>query len=639
MPDWSYQTVVRPLLRRLPFEQAQWLALSPLGMLGRSLPGRLLIRLLGHAEPDPGLRATCGELTLKSPVALAAGVDADVRATAALSLFGFGLIEVGPAGLHGPRDASALPRSRWDTPGSSIHCSMAVPRFAVRELIDRLPSRRDRSGVMYCVRLADGVLTDNNAVSAVAGQLAGFADAVSFAAPCGGGMMIDWKATECIAGAIHDAAPRLIVFVIIPRDAAPTMPDEFIAQVGPGNTHFLLARSDREPPDTDRLAQIIASLRARLPAPRIIGTIGGVRQPADALEYHRAGCDLIVVRDGFIESGPGLPKRVNQAIAAGLPCHPAAEGQRQFPAQYSWFWSMLLAVALLVGGVVAVVLGTTHVLLPYDEEYLGMVRDEVCGISPRLLPFMRHDRVTLAGTMLALGLLYLTFSVYGDRRGRHWAHVALVVSAFAGFLSFFLFLGFGYFDPFHAFITLVLFQFLTLTVRSHASPQRDRSFDLINSRAWHRALWGQLLVLIQGAALITAGIVICVFGVTSVFVADDLVFLQTSPRLLSEANDRLIPLIAHDRASFGGMLLSTGLAVTLAALWGWERGRHWLWWSLAVAGSVGYLTTLWIHLAVGYTAARHLLPAWLGLGELWVALALSKAWMFDRSRAGTPEPQ
>ena len=38
------------------------------------------------------------------------------------------------------------------------------------------------------------------------------------------------------------------------------------------------------------------------------------------------------------------------------------------------------------------------------------------------------------------------------------------------FGSFFLFLGFGYFDPFHAFVTAVLFQFLLLMIHSHLAP-------------------------------------------------------------------------------------------------------------------------------------------------------------------------
>ena len=44
----------------------------------------------------------------------------------------------------------------------------------------------------------------------------------------------------------------------------------------------------------------------------------------------------------------------------------------------------------------------------------------------------------------------------------------ILTSAFAGFGSFFLFLGFGYFDPFHAFVTAILFSFLLLALQRKA---------------------------------------------------------------------------------------------------------------------------------------------------------------------------
>ena len=41
------------------------------------------------------------------------------------------------------------------------------------------------------------------------------------------------------------------------------------------------------------------------------------------------------------------------------------------------------------------------------------------------------------------------------RRGAAWARQAVVTSAAVGFASFFLFLGFGYFDPLHAYVSVV----------------------------------------------------------------------------------------------------------------------------------------------------------------------------------------
>src|SRR6185369_2549149 len=95
-----------------------------------------------------------------------------------------------------------------------------------------------------------------------------------------------------------------------------------------------------------------------------------------------------------------------------------------------------------------------------------LARHEFATINPRLLAFMAHDRVTLAGTMIAIGVLYLGLSLFGVRRGLHWAQKAIFISAFTGFASFFLFLGFGYLDTLHAFVTVALLQLLLLGVHA-----------------------------------------------------------------------------------------------------------------------------------------------------------------------------
>jgi hypothetical protein len=252
-----------------------------------------------------------------------------------------------------------------------------------------------------------------------------------------------------------------------------------------------------------------------------------------------------------------------------------------------------------------------------------MSADELTAKIPRLLAFMAHDRVTLAGTMLAVGIQYIFLAWFGIRRGLHWAKLTVVGSAFAGFLSFFLFLGFGYFDPLHAFVTAILFQFLLLAFQGRlAQAQPTACPNLRDDWRWRLANWGQLLLVIQGAAIITAGVTISSVGITTVFVQEDLEYMQTTVETLRSANPRLIPVIAHDRASFGGMLISVGVATLLPALWGIRQGERWLWWMLALAGTVAYDATLMIHLHVGYTDWLHLAPAFGGLALLWVALAL-----------------
>jgi dihydroorotate dehydrogenase len=268
--------------------------------------------------------------------------------------------------------------------------------------------------------------------------------------------------------------------------------------------------------------------------------------------------------------------------------------------------------------------------MPYDEAMSGLTRAVIGGVSPRLLPFMAHDRVSLAGAMIAVGILFAMLAWCGVRRGQHWAERAVIVPAGVGFLSFFSFLGFGYFDPLHAFVTAILFQFLLLAIVGRASPlAADGLPDRDNDAAWRRGLWGQLGFIVHGAVVLLAGIVIMIIGMTTVFVREDLAYLQLCAADLA-AVPGLVPLVAHDRGTFGGMLMVAGLTMLLAALWGFRRGAAWLWWTFVAAGSTGYLIAIAVHHAVGYVDAWHLAPAYAGLAALWLAAAASRDFLCGR---------
>lgn len=279
--------------------------------------------------------------------------------------------------------------------------------------------------------------------------------------------------------------------------------------------------------------------------------------------------------------GPGLPKRVHEATT------PAVRGP------LAWGF-LLLGVGMVVAGAVAGVVALTRVVLPYDESYVA--------IPPDLLPFLAHDRMTLAGTMVSIGVLYAALALFA--RGAPWARRAIAISAVAGFANFFLFLAFGYFDPLHAAISAGLFPlFLWGVLRGGGGSAHAGVPDLANDAAWRRAQWGILGFVALGFGLVVGGLTIATIGSTSVFVPSDRAFI--GPIAMSP---RLVSLVAHDRAGFGGALVSEGLLVVFATMWGARRGAAWLWWALLAAGLVGFGATLAVHFAVGYTDAGHLAP-------------------------------
>src|SRR5437667_95761 len=58
---------------------------------------------------------------------------------------------------------------------------------------------------------------------------------------------------------------------------------------------------------------------------------------------------------------------------------------------------------------------------------------------------------------------------------------------------------------------------------------------------------------------------IMVVGMTTVFVPQDLTFMQVTPSDLNAVTPRLVPVIAHDRAGFGGGLFSIGIILLFIA--------------------------------------------------------------------------
>ena len=643
MPDWSYQTVFRPLLFRLPFESARDLSLGFMGRLVGLPFGQMMIRLLGHMKPDGQLSRNLAGLTVDSPVGLGAGIDTRNVAIRALSSFGFGLLEVGPLDL-----TSAQPDQRIEVntrnqtlirTGSSQACSVET----LRNTLERTACKSTIILRIVLPSSLDG--STQQVLKQILRDFAALIDGISLSVqsdetdkPIGNSnSAVTWLReirTSGFTGQIFQVCTPETAEEFIRNQKLAVDADQFsgllIDGSEPGNNGTIVMGAG----NFDRVLNAVMDVRDASADVPVLAT-GGVHAPGQAVRLLKAGANVVLLDSGLVFTGPGLPKRINEA-ALHLAASSGNETSKVASSSMapSWFWTLLLAVAMLGGGTLAMSIATTRVVLPYDEAFVGMTRDELCGVNDRLLPFLTHDRVTLAGTMLADGILFLALSLFGIRAGFKWARSAIIASAMVGFFTFFLFLGFGYFDPFHAFVTAVLFQFVLFAIHSNEPlTMRIDVPDLTNDRAWRRGLAGQLIYILHGASILVGGCVICSFGVTSVFVQEDLEFMQTSVEALSSASPRLIPMIAHDRASFGGMLISCGLCVLLSSLWGFRRGAAWLWWALLLAGLLAYGSTIAVHHAVGYTSLKHLLPAYGGLLALLLGSVLSAPWMLDRRQA------
>jgi dihydroorotate dehydrogenase len=641
MPDWSYRTVFRPLLFRLPAAAARGLTLHVLGTLARLPLGPRVIDFLGHMRPDAHLRRERLGVAFPSPAGLGPCLDTHALALPALARFGFGFLDVGPVTAEPVRAAVEVERL---TEQQAVAFPEPFPNPGADELARRL-GRAGPFGVPVIVRLGcvPGTPADKATAECrqVIERLAPHATlfALATAGRAGAGIWTDDQWHEHVA-AVRAAAPKPLLLCVptdLERDGLPRLLSwsEWQGVIVDGRVRSQTGTVIGAP-SLERVCEKVRSLRSGGGPDFTIIASGGVHEPADALALLDAGADLVEVDTGLVYGGPGLPKRINEAVLAREASAPLQPPTAERAVEMNWFWTTLLGAAMLLGGLLALVIAATRVVLPYDEALCGMSRDQLAAINSHLLAFMAHDRVSLAGTMIAIGVFYLGLSLYGIRRGRHWARVAVLSSAFAGFGSFFLFLGFEYFDPFHAFVTAVLFQFLLLGLLGKLGTPAPPQPDLREDRPWRLSQWGQLLFVFHGVALLTAGLVIATIGCTTVFVPEDLAFMGTTAAVLRAANPRLLPLVAHDRASFGGILASSGLVVLLSALWGWRRGERWLWWTYLLGGGAAYAAALGVHLAVGYTDFKHLLPAAGGALLLASGLGLARPYLCERGPSNHP---
>jgi hypothetical protein len=284
----------------------------------------------------------------------------------------------------------------------------------------------------------------------------------------------------------------------------------------------------------------------------------------------------------------------------------------------------LVAIALFVSGAFAVFLSFRREFLPHDVDFLGMSARDLCAIADcRIVRFMFHDRVAFGGTLVAVATLYLWLAAFPLRQGFAWAWRAFLLSGVLGFGSFLAYLGYGYLDTWHGAATLVLLPMYAVGLVMTRPLATVRATGWLRSAEGRQASpsvrLGRWLLLATGASLVLAGAVIVYLGMTEVFVAEDLGFMGVTRRVLDDVNVRLVPLIAHDRAGFGGGLATTGVLLLMSA-WHAAPGRAFHQ-AVAIAGSAGFGCAIGTHFVEGYVNPMHLAPAFAG-AALFAAGAL-----------------
>ncbi|PWU16453.1 MAG: hypothetical protein C5B50_13475 [Verrucomicrobia bacterium] len=288
----------------------------------------------------------------------------------------------------------------------------------------------------------------------------------------------------------------------------------------------------------------------------------------------------------------------------------------------------LVSFGLIVSGSFAIIQSATGHFLPHDLRYLSMDPYQLCGLAQgRVAGFMFHDRVSFGGALIAIGLLYLWLDSNPLKSCEAWAWWTLLITGLAGFGSFLAYLGYGYLDHLHALATLVLLPlYIAALIRYRPSPSHLLSplsqLTARHARPFHDLTHltylshltplrlGRSLLVVTALGLILGGATIMLIGMTCVFVPQDLGYLKLGASDLLAINRRLLPLIAHDRAGFGGAIATCGLLL-FSITWFARPSRN-LWRTVTLACAIGFATAIVVHPLIGYNDPSHLAPAYLG---------------------------
>jgi hypothetical protein len=293
------------------------------------------------------------------------------------------------------------------------------------------------------------------------------------------------------------------------------------------------------------------------------------------------------------------------------------------------FLLSLTGFVLVLSGGFAILQSLSGYFLPQDVHALGFDAQHLAAAANlRVVYFMFHDRVAFGGTLLAIGFAYWFLAEFPLRAGERWAWWTFCVSGVCGFASFLSYLSYGYLDTWHGIATLFLLPVFAAGVW-RARPARIDWRD-----AWRP---GQPLSLgrsglgFLAAGMIAAGATIMIVGMTGVFVPQDLTFMHMTRADLQGISPRLVPVIAHDRAGFGGGLFNTGITLFLIARQAPVTKS--LVQIVTLMGLAGFGTAIGVHPAIGYTDPVHLAPAYLG-GLLFIGTVIRLAYEYRAVQAG-----
>ncbi|MEM6290522.1 MAG: quinone-dependent dihydroorotate dehydrogenase [Myxococcota bacterium] len=326
--------LAKPVLFSLDPERAHTLTLSMVERFGGLVP---------RHQPDPKLAVTIAGVEFPSPVGLAAGLDKEGIGLPVWQRLGFGFAEIGTI-TPKPQPGNTKPRIHRFPEHRSIVNSMGFPSEGADVVLARLTTlRASGKWPTFPVGINIGKNKDTAPEDAhqdyaiCARTFAPFADylVVNVSSPNTPGLraLAEAESLRKILDAAIENADGKPVFVKVSPDAhADDLAQSVEASVAAKVAGVVAANTTVTRPEgigeglpgglsgrpLRDIARAAIGRTVDLCKPHdlpVIG-VGGVSSPEDAMALLDLGCVAVQLYTGLIFEGPGLPGRINDALAA-----------------------------------------------------------------------------------------------------------------------------------------------------------------------------------------------------------------------------------------------------------------------------------------------------------------------------------
>jgi dihydroorotate dehydrogenase len=339
-----YKLIIRPILFRLDPEKVHHLIVF-LVKLGFLIPGVSLIVKSIFTLEHPKLKRTVLGMEFKNPVGLAAGFDKNASFYKQFANFGFSFIEIGTVTPKG-QNGNPKPRLFRLPCDNAIINRMGFNNIGVKEVVRNLKKRKSK--IIIGGNIGKNTATPNklavndyiNTFNELYYHVDYFVVNVSCPNICDLRELQDKDSlTEILSNLTkereHKTRKKPILLKISP-DLNYNQIDEVIEIVKEVKIDGFVATNTTTgrynlgtaankvqaignggmsgKPLKDRSTEIIRYICQKTNGSIPIIGVGGIMDPADAIEKLNAGASLVQIYSGFIYEGPALVKRINKAI-------------------------------------------------------------------------------------------------------------------------------------------------------------------------------------------------------------------------------------------------------------------------------------------------------------------------------------